>query len=208
MTAVRHVLLDADGVMQHLPGGWVAALTPYLGARAASFLEVVLVDELPSLRGEDEFEPRLAARLAAYDAAASADEVFRSVWLDIAVVPESVALVRALRAQGYGVHLASNQTRRRAAYMVDELGYGQLFDRCFVSYQLGVAKPSAGYFERIVERLDADPSTLLFVDDVPANVAAARNVGLRAECWHLDEGHETLRARLRTHGVDGGDFTP
>ena len=30
---LRHVLFDADGVLQHIPDGWYAAVARYLGDR-------------------------------------------------------------------------------------------------------------------------------------------------------------------------------
>jgi hypothetical protein len=37
-SGIRHVLFDADGVIQSLPGGWYAAIEPYVGERAEEFL--------------------------------------------------------------------------------------------------------------------------------------------------------------------------
>jgi hypothetical protein len=34
---IRHVLFDADGVIQSIPGGWHTAMEPYLGERAQEF---------------------------------------------------------------------------------------------------------------------------------------------------------------------------
>lgn len=33
---IRHVLFDADGVIQSVPGGWYTAIEPYLGERATT----------------------------------------------------------------------------------------------------------------------------------------------------------------------------
>ncbi|HEX6148424.1 hypothetical protein [Nocardioides sp.] len=35
---IQHALIDADGVLQDLAGGWVAALEPFVGKRAGEFL--------------------------------------------------------------------------------------------------------------------------------------------------------------------------
>lgn len=48
-SAIRHVLFDADGVLQILPGGWYAAMRPYLGDRLQEFLDRTWQDELPTL---------------------------------------------------------------------------------------------------------------------------------------------------------------
>jgi putative hydrolase of the HAD superfamily len=203
---IRHVLFDADGVLQRRPGGWVPAVAAYAGERAEELLGVLNEDELASLRGEQDFLPDVAARLAEFEIDEDPEAFYADIWLTIEVVPESLALVEAVRRTGRGVHLASNQIRRRAAYMLDELGFADLFDELFVSALLGVAKPSPDYFRRAVERLDADPATVLFVDDHEPNIHAARSVGLVAHWWSLDDGHDALVARLSDHGIDVAGF--
>ena len=45
---------------------------------------------------------------------------------------------------------------------------------------LGVTKPAAAAFIEALARLDAAPTEVLFVDDAPANVEAARALGIEA----------------------------
>lgn len=90
--------------------------------------------------------------------------------------------------------------------MLEQLGYADRFDELFVSALLGVAKPSPDYFRRVVEHLDADPATVLFIDDHEPNIHAARSVGLRAHWWSLDDGHDVLVARLSDDGIDVAGF--
>ncbi|VXC06662.1 HAD-IA family hydrolase [Nocardioides sp. AX2bis] len=198
---VRHVLLDADGVLQRVPGDWVALVEPWLGPDARGFLEGFWSEEMPALRGEGDFLSLLEDHLRRAGNPADPREVFEAVWLAIEVDPTSMALVDELRATGVGVHLGTNQERHRAAHMRTVLGYDDLFDVSCYSCDLGAAKPEPAYFERAVERLRDEAAGVLFVDDRADNVEAARSVGLRAEQWHLDDGHDRLRAVLAAHGV-------
>jgi putative hydrolase of the HAD superfamily len=50
-----------------VPGGWYAALEPYLGARARDFLHKTWKDELPTLAGEGDYMPLPAAVIVEYD---------------------------------------------------------------------------------------------------------------------------------------------
>ncbi len=195
---VAHVLLDADGVVQDLPGGWQAALRPFLGDRAEDFVTALAMDEQASLRGVP-FLPVLTRILADFEVAATAEEVYAAAWERIAVAPSTVPLVESLRARGLGVHLATNQNPERAAYMRRELGYDDLFDSCFYSCEIGVAKPEAAYFEHALAALDAPAAAVLFVDDSARNVEGARAVGLRAERWHLSDGEAALADLLAAH---------
>ncbi|MBM7819631.1 putative hydrolase of the HAD superfamily [Cellulosimicrobium cellulans] len=199
---VRHVLLDADGVLQHVPGGWYAAMEPYVGSQAREFLHDTWRRELPYLTGEGgDYLPFLADALALYGVDEPADVVYRDVWHRIEVVDESVALVEALRSAGYGVHLGTNQERERGEHMRDALGYDALFDVSCYSYALGVAKPDLGFFVGAARRIGAAPAEILFVDDTPANVEAARAAGMPAIRWCLDDGHAVLHEALANQGV-------
>ena len=198
---VRHVLLDADGVLQRGAAGFLERLQQHLGDAAVEILVRDLPPDGPVLRGEGEVVPLLAAALLERGSDADAETLFREVWLAIEVLPESLALARALRAGGWSVHLATNQDRGRAEHMKAELGYDEVFDTCFYSCDLGCAKPSAAFFDRVVDALDAEPREVLLVDDSQENVDGARAAGLLAERWEVDEGLPALRALLATHGV-------
>lgn len=194
-------MFDADGVLQGVPGGWVAATEPYLGERTMEFLIRSQEEQWPILAGQGDHLAVLAATLADFAVGAPAEEVYRAIWLNIAPAPESIELVRALRANGYGVHLATNQERYRARHMREVLGYDALFDVSCYSHQLGVIKPSPEFFTEAVRRVGAEPATILFIDDDADNVDAARTVGLSAVQWSLDRGHDELLSLLAAHGV-------
>jgi putative hydrolase of the HAD superfamily len=194
-------MFAADGVLQDVPGGWYALMEPYLGDRAREFLHRTWKDELPMLAGQGDYLPVLAATLAAYGVATPVEDVYRDVWQRIEPVAESLAMVRALRASGYGVHLATNQERNRAAYMRSALGYDAEFDVCCYSCDLGVAKPDPAFFAEAARRVGVAPAGILFIDDSARNVDGARTAGLAAEQWSFEQGHGVLRRLLAGHGV-------
>ena len=201
---IRHVLLDADGVLQRHPEGWVAATEAWLGDRAADFFREVTEVERTCLRGEDDFLPLLAGELERYALPVPVEQLYAGIWHTIQAFPATVELVHALRDLGLGVHLATNQHARRAAYMRAELGYDELLDESFYSCELGAAKPEPAFFRAVLDRLGAPAPEVLFVDDHVGNVEGAREVGLAAEQWHLDEGIDVLLRRLAGHGVVTG----
>ena len=96
------------------------------------------------------------------------------------VEPSVVAAIRRLRER-MPVHAFTNTnvTHRR---LMDER-YGDtmaLFDQVFDSSRLGLRKPEPAAFERVVQTIGLPASGILFLDDLAANVAGARAVGLRA----------------------------
>ncbi len=198
---IGHVLFDADGVLQELPGGWRERVRPYLGDRAEEFLELTWREEWPCLEGAVDYLPMLARHLELFGVAVPAERFFYDVWCDVRVDEHSVALVGALRAQGLGVHLATNQEMHRTAHMRDVLGYDRLFERSFYSWQVGHAKPSPRFFEVVLEEIRATGENVLFIDDSLDNVVSARAVGLHAVHWSLELGHDHLRTLLAGFGL-------
>jgi len=201
-SSIRHVLFDADGVLQEIPGGWYAAMEPYLGDRAHEFLHKTWKEELPSLAGQADYMPLLAAALVEYGVGEAVEVVYADVWQRIARSEESFAIVDRLRRNGYGVHLGTNQEKYRGAHMRKALRYDDLFDVSCYSYDLGVAKPDPAFFTEAARRIAADPSTILFIDDNTPNVEAARTAGLTAVQWELAQGHDALVGLLARHGVE------
>lgn len=195
---MRHILLDADGVLQSVRGGWTEPFELWLGDRSLDFLRAIERGEQPSLRGEVPFRPVLATVLAEFEVDAGVDEMY-ALWLDIVVDDASIAIVRELRKRGLGVHLATNQNPERRDHMRTVLGYDDQFDQSFYSCEIGVAKPDPMYFTAILDRLGVAAGEVLFIDDNQANVDGARSVGLNAEQWQLEQGHDRLRSLLDHH---------
>lgn len=199
---IRHVLLDADGVLQTVPGGGQVALAaPYLGDRL-DVLDEIFLEERPALRGESDFAVDLRAVLERHGLDVDPGEFYAALWRAIEVSPEVVDLVRGVRGAGYGVHLGTNQHRQRATYMRLELGYDELFDVSCYSWELGSAKPEPAYFDRAAALIGVPAEEVLFVDDNQANVDGARAVGLVAERWDLEAGLPALLELLRGYRVD------
>ena len=117
---------------------------------------------------------------------AALDAAWNAILLDVPA--ERLALLRALRAGGYRLFLLSNTNAlHRAAF--DAIlhrdhglpdGLLSLFDQVYYSHEVGLRKPDAAIFRRVVADHDLDPTRTLFIDDSPQHVTAARTVGLRA----------------------------
>lgn len=199
---IQHALVDADGVLQHLPGGWVAALEPFLGQRAEEFLLETVTAEQPCLVGDGDFLSLLTDQVTRWGLALDPVDVYRAVWHRIEVHADTLALMQELRSAGIGVHLASTQEAGRAAVMRQL--YDGAVDAAYFSCDLGVVKPDPEFFRRILAGLGAEPDEVFFVDDTPANVEGARTAGLRAMHWRHEEGLDRLRAGAAALGLPVG----
>ncbi len=185
---INTVLLDADGVIQSTPDGWlerVGALCPE-PARARDFLSALFAAERPCMKGQGHFETALDGVLKQWKSRASLNDAL-ALWTEIKPDPEAMQTVARLRASGLTVALTTNQQAYRASHMLDMLGYDTAFDHTFFSCDLGHAKPEAGFFVAVLERLELAPHKALFVDDGQKNVEAARQVGLHAQHFALGQ---------------------
>jgi putative hydrolase of the HAD superfamily len=108
------------------------------------------------------------------------DELLGSAYSDIFWPNDAVcSLVPRLRT-GYRLLLGSNTTELHAQRFRDEFWETlQHFDHLVLSFEIGVRKPRAGFFEHCQRHAGVQAAECLFIDDLTANVDGARACG-----WH------------------------
>lgn len=194
MSAIRAILFDADGVIQHGTDDLDARVRRSLGFLPEpfdAFVSDVFEAEHGPLTGEVDFVENLTPVVEKWGATGKAQRL-ADCWSCIEVHAEMLKVVAQLQSARYFCALATNQQRYRGRHMARVLGYDALFDRSFYSHELGVMKPDPRYFETIVEELSYDAHQMLFIDDREPNVAAAETVGLQA--LHFVHGRNPLAA--------------
>ena len=111
------------------------------------------------------------------------------------VDPDVLDFVRAVRAVGIPVGLATNATDLLTADLT-LLGLTDEVDLVVNSSVLGVHKPTKEYFHQACVALDTPPSRVLLVDDSDRFVRGARVAGLTAYRWTGPGDLHYLRAVL------------
>lgn len=71
--------------------------------------------------------------------------------------------------------LAREHYFRYKGYTIDDF-----FKKCFLSYELGVEKPSPAIYEAVIKGIGCAPEEILFFDDCEENCEGARRCGLQA----------------------------
>ncbi|MFD2340847.1 HAD family phosphatase [Clavibacter tessellarius] len=102
---------------------------------------------------------------------------------------ETLAALDRAVAAGYRLAVLSNAPHELADVLEDRDGWGARFDHVMTSARIGMAKPDADVWPLAAERLGSPAERILFVDDKPDNVEAARRAGFHAHVW---EGLGTL----------------
>lgn len=100
-------------------------------------------------------------------------------------VEDAREVLEALRARGLKVGVLSN-TLPSIGRTLDALGLADLVDVAIATCTVGVHKPEPGAFTFALDAFGLPAPAVLFVDDRPENVEAARALGLRAALIDLD----------------------
>jgi len=123
-----------------------------------------------------------------------ADEFFAGdrpdqIWLDF---------LRGLRPERKTC-LISNAWSGLRAYITKE-GFADAFDHMIVSAEVGVMKPDPRIYRIALEDLAARPGESVFIDDVLANVEAARSAGMAGiHFTQPDKALDELKQLLSNH---------
>ena len=100
----------------------------------------------------------------------------RAIDLQEPVAPTE-ELVRDLKEAGYRLYVLSNMSREFIDYLRRFPVYG-LFDGEVVSCEELCVKPEPRIYEILLDRYGLLPSETLFIDDRPANIDTARQLGI------------------------------
>jgi putative hydrolase of the HAD superfamily len=111
---------------------------------------------------------------------------------------EVCRLIPALKAR-YRLFLLSNTNDMHCRWFrrqfAETLSH---FDGLVFSHEVGLRKPQPGIYEHCQRLMDCRPAQCVFIDDLPANIAAARKCGWNGIVY-TDFG--TLRRELAELGV-------
>jgi putative hydrolase of the HAD superfamily len=127
------------------------------------------------------------------------DEQFRAAFADMFTPNESVCALVPYLKRRYRLFLLSNTNVLHAAQFRRQfeatLGH---FDALVLSHEVGLRKPDRRIYEHCRGVAGRPSHECLFIDDLEANVAAARACGWKA--LHYRPGEDLLR-RLAEHGI-------
>ena len=180
---IRAVIFDFGSVLVQMGDETPRqALAEQLGVPLKELYRLVFDSETASraMVGELTIEQHWQAVEAALGVAPEALPAIRAqFWSADQVNTELVEYIRKLRPK-YKVGLLSNAWNDLRQGMQQRFGFDGLFDELVISAEVGLAKPDPRIFHLAVARLGVQPEQTIFVDDVLANVEAARLIGLQA----------------------------
>lgn len=122
----------------------------------------------------------------------------RARWLDMFDRSEEMFGLAAGLMQDYRVYLLSNAGDLHWAYFNSLYGLDSLVHGALASFRVGAIKPQADIYRKAEAMFGLDPAATVFIDDLPQNVAGARECGWQA--IHHQQVPGTL-GQLRSLGV-------
>jgi HAD superfamily hydrolase (TIGR01509 family) len=135
-----------------------------------------------SLDGLAGYEEAIEQRAAAFPDYAEELRLFDTRWLETlgGAIEENVRIVERLKAQGRPVYALTNYPKQKFELTRPVYPILDVFDEVVVSGREGVTKPDPRIYEILFERAGRKPEELLFIDDAPRNVEAAKTLGMEA----------------------------
>lgn len=110
--------------------------------------------------------------------------------------------VRKLKAQGHRPFLLSNMPSDFFHLVVADSPWYAVFEAGVISGLLGMVKPQRQIYEHLLSVTETAPERTLFLDDLPHNVSAARELGLEAVLFRSPD--ETLPFLAQEYGLPNG----
>jgi putative hydrolase of the HAD superfamily len=126
-------------------------------------------------------------------------EEFTPVWCDMFTQNAGIEeIIRGLKRNGCRLGILSNTNKPHFEFVKGKFPVLGLFDLYHLSYETGCLKPERCAFDGLKECYKDMPGPLVFIDDLPMNVEAARLAGLNAFRY---TSPEALRADLEGAGL-------
>lgn len=122
-------------------------------------------------------------------------ELYRDRWTDMMgdAVPGMYELVKSLKDRGLKIYGLTNWSAETFYRICDNYPVFSLLDGKVVSGEEHVIKPSPEIYRILIDRYGLVPEESVFIDDNPANAAAASALGIKGIVF---TGAEALRETL------------
>ncbi|KMW57585.1 putative hydrolase (HAD superfamily) [Candidatus Rhodobacter oscarellae] len=195
---------DFDGVLNdNVKDGrfvWADDFETFTGQSLARFKAFVFEKDFQQvITGQEDLRDRVAIWANAVGYAPGADAMLEE-WFSRDFHPNAQVLAELDHARDHGARqvMATNNEWRRTKRIGAHPAFGARMERIFASGEMGACKPNQDYFEAVTTGLGVVPGQMMLVDDLAANVAAARASGWAA--FHFTEATRgALRRAVSAH---------
>jgi FMN phosphatase YigB (HAD superfamily) len=195
MSAIDTVIFDVGRVLVHLDFRRLLAFLDGHGIDVSHISELLTRIDLAAYERGAFDGDALLGRIESLATRPMDRAAMRGHWLDIFVPQEGMLDLARRLSRSHRVFILSNVGDLHWEHLDATLGIGSIGDGAIASYKVGVSKPDPVIYRRAEEAFRLDPRRTVFIDDMVANVDAARERRWHA-IHHCDEPStvEDLRA--------------
>ena len=206
---IRNIIFDFGAVLldwdpRHL-------YVPYFGDAAKA--EWFLTEICPYSWNTEADAGRLTAemteeRVALFPEWEKEIRMYYGRWIEMmgGQIPGMEALVRDLKARGYGLYGLTNWSRETFPLVRDRYPVLRLLDGMVVSGEEMTAKPGPALYRILLERYGLRAEECLFIDDNPVNTAGGEAVGIRGLVFRDADQVRLALDNLLSERSDAGGF--
>lgn len=144
------------------------------------------------IMSEDGFRTELKKHLPQNTSDAQIDHAWNAMLIDIPV--QRVEFIKQVGAK-HRIFLLSNTNRihvKAFSKMADEIfgesNFLSIFEKSYLSCEMGMRKPDAEIFEKVISDNHLDRTKTLFIDDSIQHVEGAMKIGMHAELLKVEKG--------------------
>ncbi len=113
-------------------------------------------------------------------------------------IEQGVRLLQNVQAQGCKTFILSNISEEFLNRIAPHHLFLSSFDGAVFSYQIKAVKPHEKIYKALLTKYHLDPQECLFIDDFPANIKAALDVGIDGI---LCQDHLHVEKELKDRGI-------
>ena len=121
------------------------------------------------------------------------EQAWNSMLLDLP--EERLELIKKLKSN-YEIYLLSNtntihiEAFKKKLGNVKWLSFSNLFDKMYLSHELGLRKPDVKIFKCILKDQKLKAEEVFFIDDSPQHISSAKKLGIN--CHHLLDNEDII----------------
>jgi glucose-1-phosphatase len=200
MMRIEALIFDIGNVL--VPFDWqpfknrlLAGSTDLTAEAEMKFRELVIRFDLGEMNGET--FAQLATRLIGFK---GGEAEFIAIWNGIfSSNPPMERTILSLKNR-YPLFLLSNTSDLHLAYLMRNFDVLQHFADGVYSFRAKCAKPERRIFEMAIKQFGLQAEKTAYIDDLPANIRSATELGLKAVQYDLTK-HAEFEQRLAELGV-------
>jgi 2-haloacid dehalogenase len=199
--ATKAVVFDLGGVLIDWDPRYLYRKLLADEAAVEEFLATVCTPEWNAEQDRGRpFAEGVAELVERYPVHAAAITAYHERWTEMlgGDISGTVELLAELRAAGVPLYALTNWSAETFGIARERFEFLSWFDGVLVSGEERMIKPDPAIFRLLLDRFGLDPQATFYVDDGPANVAAASELGFDAVRF---TGPGRLRRDLETRGL-------